>query len=70
MLLQVSPHKECTVRVTVLKGTSAPKGGTKVKLIGVMVLEGDPQLSHYAALQVDAFAGRGDKSEKMPEWAY
>ena len=36
---QVSQHKECRLRVTVLDATSSLDGGKKVKLLGVMVVE-------------------------------
>lgn len=38
--LQATPHRECRVRVTVLPDSSSPDGGRKVKLAGVIVVEG------------------------------
>lgn len=38
--LQATPHRECRVRVTVLPDSSSPDGGHKVKLAGVIVVEG------------------------------
>ena len=60
-MLQVSPHKECTLRVTVLPETSAPAGGNKVKLIGVMVVEGimGQGIRGIAGNQVNEFISRG-----------
>lgn len=37
---KATPHRECRVRVTVLPDSSSPDGGHKVKLAGVIVVEG------------------------------
>ena len=51
--------------MTVLSSTSAPDAGHKVKLLGVMVVEGGSNLDG-AGLQVDLFANRGSTEMAMP----
>lgn len=57
---QASQHKQCKLRVTVLDESSSPDKGRKVKLVGVMVVEGGWGVDAIG-VQLDMFANRGDK---------
>lgn len=63
---QASQHKQCRVKVTVLDETSSPDKGRKVKLVGMMVVEGGFSLDAMG-VQLDLFANRGDKDLRMSE---
>lgn len=65
-MLQASQHKQCRVKVTVLDETSSPDKGRKVKLVGMMVVEGGFSLDAMG-VQLDLFANRGDKDLRMSE---
>jgi hypothetical protein len=56
--VQATPHPNCRLRVTVLPESNSPDGGTKVKLVGVMVSEGFSAVDALG-IQLDQFAGKG-----------
>lgn len=58
--MQASQHKQCKLRVAVLDESSSPDKGRKVKLVGVMVVEGGWGVDAIG-VQLDMFANRGDK---------
>ncbi|KAL4442767.1 hypothetical protein ABPG77_006761 [Micractinium sp. CCAP 211/92] len=55
---KATPHRECRVRVTVLPDSSSPDGGHKVKLAGVIVVEG---LFQAYGSDLDVMANLGAK---------
>ncbi|KAL4424189.1 hypothetical protein ABPG75_001490 [Micractinium tetrahymenae] len=55
---KATPHRECRVRVTVLRESSSPDGGHKVKLAGVIVVEG---LFQAYGSDLDVMANLGSK---------
>jgi hypothetical protein len=61
--LQATQHESCRLRITILESSTSPDGGHKVKLTGVMVVEGGSTLAVWGS-ELETAANKGRPEEQ------